>query len=237
MDIPNDEIWNLRNANLFHGLTKNQIDEVMRVMPVASYRKDEYIFLAGDDADVLYIVNSGAVKVSYVDLRGEERILSVFQPGDIFGNLFLGKYRQRIGDAQALDDVTLCRLTEIDFEGVIQRFPPVAINFIRRQADEHRETVARLHALLSMDARQRLLGTLLSLARRYCCTETDWFTLPESLTQEDIGNMTGLNRSTVSSLINELRREGLLGGSRRALSVNRKAVELALIKSGSEILE
>jgi len=49
--------------------------------------------------------------------------------------------------------------------------------------------------------------------------------------------MTGLNRSTVSVLINDLRRQGILGGTGRLLSVNRAAVEELLEQSGSEILE
>jgi len=232
-----EEIWNLRQVHLFQGLTPPQMDDVLRIMPVTSFRKNEYIFMAGDDADALYIVQVGNVKVAYVDLSGEEKILSIFQTGDIFGHLFLGKYRKRIGNAQALSDVILCRLTEVDFINLIQRFPLVALNFIRHQADEHRESVARMHALMSTDAQHRLLGTLLLLARRYCCDEPEWFTLPESLTQEDIANMAGLNRSTVSLLINELRRQDVLGGTGRVLMVNKKAVEQILQSNGSEILE
>lgn len=231
------EIWNLRKVNLLTGLSSLQMDEVVRTMPMTHFRKHEHIFMAGDEADALYIVQDGTVKVAYVDQNGEEKILNLFQKGDVFGHLFLGKYRTRIGNAQALSDVVLCRLTEIDFIGLIQRFPQIALNFIRHQADEHRESVARMHALMSTDARHRLLGILLLLARRYCCDEREWFTLPESLTQEDIANMTGLNRSTVSLLINDLRRQNVLGGTGRGLSVNRKAVENLMNTVGSEILE
>jgi len=112
-----------------------------------------------------------------------------------------------------------------------------ALSFIRHQADQHRETVARLHALMSMNAKHRLLGTLLSLTRRYFYDKTGWFTLPDSLTQEIIANMTGLNRSTVSLLINEQRREGVLGGTGCVLSINRSLVKQVLVEQGSEILE
>jgi CRP/FNR family transcriptional regulator, cyclic AMP receptor protein len=232
-----EEVWNLRNVHLFQGLTPAQMDEILSIMPVNSYRKGEYVFMAGEAADRIYVLQVGTIKVSYVDLNGDEKILNIFQAGDIFGNLFLGKYRHRIGQAEALEDVVVCPLREVDFLTLIQRFPLVALNFIRHQANEHRETVARMHALMSMDAKHRLLGVLLGLARRYCCAEGTWFTLHESLTQEDIANMAGLNRSTVSLLINELRREGILGGSGRSLSVNRLAVEQRLRDVGAEILE
>lgn len=232
-----EEVWNLRNVHLFQGLTPAQMDDILSIMPVNSYRRGEFVFMAGEAADRIYVLQVGTVKVSYVDLNGDEKILNIFQAGDIFGDLFLGKYRQRIGQAEALEDVVVCPLREVDFLNLIQRFPQVALNFIRHQSDEHRETVARMHALMSMDAKHRLLGVLQGLARRYCCAEEPWFALHESLTQEDIANMAGLNRSTVSLLINELRREGILGGSGRSLTVNRRAIEEILEQSGSEILE
>lgn len=231
------EIWNLRNVHLFDGLTPAQMDEILRIMPVRSYRKDEYLFLAGDVAGCLYILQVGMVKISFIDGNGDEKILNIFQAGDIFGDLFLGKYRFRIGQAQALSDVVVCRLNETDFLNLIQRFPTVALNFIRHQADSHRETTARLHALMRMNAKHRLMGILLSLARRYCCNQGDWFTLPASLTQEDLANMVGLNRSTVSSLINDLRREEVLGGTGRSLTVNRVMIEKILEDAGADILE
>ena len=232
-----EPVWNLRNANLFQGLSAVQMNDIVKALPARNYRKNEYIFMAGDEADALYVVQLGTVKVAYVALNGEEKILDIFQVGDIFGYLFLGKYRQRIGNAQAMSDLVLCRLTEVDFINLIQKFPIIALNFIRQQADEYRETVARMHALMSMDARHRLLGTLLTLARRYCCDGGEWFALPESLTQEDLAKMTGLNRSTVSVLINELRRENVLGGVGRKLMVNKVVVESIMKAKGSEILE
>lgn len=232
-----EEFWNMRGINLFDGLTGEEIEEVLELAPPRSYRKGEYIFFTGDAADALYILELGTVKVSYVTLNGDEKVLNIFQPGDIFGELFLGKYRQRVGEAQALDDVIVCKMSEDTFLSLIQRVPQIALNFIRHLADSQRETLARTHALMRAEAKYRLSGVLLSMARRYCCTEPDWFELPASLTQEDIANMSGLNRSTVSSLINDLRREGVLGGTGRSLKVNRTAIEALLEEAGLEILE
>ena len=231
-----DKIWYLHNVNLFHGLEDHEIQEILDIMPVASYRMGEFLFYTGDAADCLFILQVGAVKVSYITVNGDEKILNVFQAGDIFGDLFLGAFRHRIGMAEALEDVVVCKLEESDFLDLIQRYPKVGLNFIRHQADERRQTMSRMHALMRMDAKHRLLGTLLNLSRRFCCSDGEWFTLTDSLTQEDLANMTGLNRSTVSSLINALRRDGVLGGSGRSLSVNRVRVERLLENAGVEAL-
>ena len=233
---PTDEIWNLRDVELFSSLEPHEIEEIMRVMPSYEYQRGQYVFYAGDVADSLFVLHSGTVKVSYITLNGDEKVLNIFKPGDVFGELFLGKYRHRIGEAQALEHVVVGRLCEETFLDLVARFPRIALNFMRHLADFQRETLARMHALMRMEARYRLLGTLLSVARRYCCTDGSWFELPASLTQEDIANMAGLNRSTVSTLINELRRENILGGSGRSLAVNRAAVETILEEAGFDVL-
>ena len=231
-----EEIWNLRDTNLLSKLSPEEVTSVLNTMPMANYRAGEYLFHTGEAADCLYLLQAGTVKVSYITLNGDEKILGIFQSGDIFGELFLSKYRHRIGDAQALEDVTVCRLTESDFLVLLERFPQFGLNFIYHLVDEQRETIARLHTLMRTEALYRLLGTLLSIARRYCCTNQEWFELNPSLTQEDIANMAGINRSTVSSLVNDLRRQGVLGGTGRLLKVNQIAVEKILEDAGLEVL-
>ena len=222
---------------MFNDLSPDEVEEVLKVLPTYRYRRGEYLFYAGDVADSLYVVQFGTIKVSYITLNGDEKILNIFRPGDVFGQLFLGKYRHRIGEAQALEDAVVCKLCESDFLDLIQRFPRIALNFIRHLADEQRETLARMHALMRTEARYRLLGTLLTIARRYCCTGGDWFELPLLLTQEGIANLAGLNRSTVSSLVNDFRREGILGGTGRSMTANRVAITKILEEAGLEVLE
>ncbi len=231
-----DEIWNLRGVDLFHHLTQEEIQEILISMPMYEYSTGQYLFHTGEPADSLYLLEAGIVKVAYITPNGEEKILGIFQQGDIFGELFLGKEHARIGEAQALSDVTVCRLKKEDFLMLLQRFPKVGYNFILHLVNEQRGTLARMHALMRTDARSRLLGTLLHIARRYCGDEEGWFDLPPSLTQEDIANMAGLNRSTVSLLINDLRREGALGGTGRTLNIHIGRVEKLLADNGLEML-
>lgn len=229
--------WNLQDIDLFRDLSHDEINEALQIMPVVNYRAGEILFRTGEIANSLYLLQAGLVKVSYISLNGDEKILSIFHSGDIFGELFLGHYKHRIGEAQALDDIEVCRLTKDRFLMLVQRFPQIGLNFIGHLADGYRETLARMHALMRMEAKYRLLGTLLNLARHNCCIdEAGWFTLHTAISQEDIANMAALNRTTASLLINEFRRQGVLGGSGRSLSINRNSVEQLLQEAGLEIL-
>jgi len=221
---------------LFQDLTLPQIEHALTFTRKVTVRRGEYIFLTGEDADYLYILEQGLVKIAYITADGNERIIDFRDDGGIFGELFLGKYRHRVGIAQALSDCTIYKLCESCLFQMSQCYPTVNRNFINHLVDSQRETFARMHALSWSDAKLRLLGLLVVLARQSCCSVTGEYRLHPRITQEDVANMAGLNRSTVSSLINECRREGLLSGSRRKVIVHVPEIKELLDEHGSEVL-
>jgi CRP-like cAMP-binding protein len=224
----------LRHLPIFRGA---EVERVMPFIHLAYHPKGTYLFYDGDKPDGIYLLLSGSVKVTHVNPGGAEKVISIYERGDIFGELILGKYRRNLGSAIALNDIQVGKISEQNVLVLIQRDPDFAMNLIRYLADEQRETLARMHALMHLDARHRLLGTLLHLARRYCCINGGWSHLPNSITQEDIASIACVNRSTASLLINHLRRDGILGGKGRTLTINRHAIEYLLQQDGLEILE
>ena len=179
----------------------------------------------------------GLVRVGYIAPDGDYRILDICEEGDIFGEMFLGDYRFRIGQAQAMSEVCVYSLGEDELYALLHRYPQVTVSFVQHLSDSKRRAFARLHALQRSEAKPRLMGTLLSLARTMCCTSGTEFVLNQAITQQDIADMTGLNRSTVSSLINRLREDGILGGSGRFLTIDVPRMEAMLQEEGFELVE
>jgi CRP-like cAMP-binding protein len=75
---------------------------------------------------------------------------------------------------------------------------------------------------------ERLLAILIDLGQRYGQPIADGYRLATELTQEDIARLVGLNRSTVSLLINRFRRDGVLGGHGRQLEIYQAPVQALL---------
>ena len=135
-----------------------------------------------------------------------------------------------------MTDCVIYKLSEPCLYDVSRYCPRINHNFIKHLVNSQRETFARLHALSRGDARLRLLGLLVVLARNNYCVHDTIFRLHPMITQEDLANMAGLNRSTVSSLVNECRREGLLSGTRREIIVHVTQIEDLLDYHGQEVL-
>jgi len=227
---------NIQQIQLFDGLSLSQIRHVTSFMRKITFKRGEFIFLTGESADNLYILQRGLVKIYYITADGDERIIDFREDGNIFGELFLGRYRHRVGFAQALTDCTIYKLSEQCLFDLSKSYPQINYNFIIHLVDSQREAFARMHALSRSDAKLRLLGLLAVLARSICCSIGNEFRLHPMITQADLANMAGLNRSTVSSLINEGRREGILSGTRRKIIVHVSQIEAILNYHGREVL-
>jgi CRP-like cAMP-binding protein len=227
----------LKNHILFESLSTNDLAEILPRLRSREYRSEQIIFHSKQPANCLFLLREGLVRVGYIAPDGDYKILDICEEGDIFGDMFLGDYRFRIGQAQAMNSVSAYLLHEQELYSLIKHYPQIAINFIRHLSDSKRRLFARFHALQHTEARPRLLGTLLSLARSMCCKSGNYFVLNQAISQQDIADMTGLNRSTVSSLINRLRQDEILGGTGRYLTVDVPRMEQLLQDEGFELLE
>ena len=227
---------NIQEIQLFEGLSQMQTEHALSFMRKMTAKRGEFIFLTGESADHLYIVKHGLVKIYYITSDGDERVIDFREDGSLFGELFLGRYRHRVGFAQALTNCTIYKLSEQCLFDLSKYYPQINRNFIIHLVDSQREAFARMHVLSRSDAKLCLLGLLAVLARNSCCSRGNEFRLHPMITQADLANMAGLNRSTVSSIINESRREGILSGTRRHIIVNVTQIEAILDYHGSEVL-
>jgi len=228
-----DAIWNVRDLRLFETLTPWQLRKLKPLFEVRHYRQGDVLFQTGDTGNLLYFIEKGAIKVSLISAEGDERILDIFKPGDTFGELFVSQGHQRTATAQALSAAVVRTLTEDAFKRMMQAVPDVCHYFVRSLVEDQRHMLVRLEAVMHMGAGPRLLTFLLDLAER-CGRRTNGYStlVPGRITQEELGRMVGLNRTTVTLLINRYRRKGVLDGRRNILLIHPTRARAFLQKAG-----
>jgi CRP/FNR family transcriptional regulator len=219
------QFWELKQLDLFGGLEPEQVDQLLDIVTVESFAEGEVIFRPGNASDRIYLLQHGQVKVYVVSRRGQERILHVFFPGDAFGGLLLGVPDEESPWAEAMSDVVVGWMDEAAFRRFVHTFPDPCLDLIRYMAVQHASRVRHLEALLHAKAARRLVLALLDLGERLGQGTAEQFELDPSFTHEDLANMIGAARTTVSELISRLRHNGVLGGQGRRLIVDRPAAE------------
>ncbi len=219
------DLWSMRQLHLFDGLAPAEIDEVLQMMVVRPYSAGAFIFSPPEAHDRLYLLHQGKVKIYLLTAQGREKLLHILVPGDAFGGLLLGGTVAALPHVQALEDVVVSSMDEEAFKRFMRAYPELCMNIFRYMTHRHAADLQRLETLLHTKMDVRLVHTLLELGERLGRAETEQLEVDSFFTHEELANLIGASRTTVSELISQLRRAGVLGGKGRRLVVHRGAAE------------
>ena len=166
------------------------------------YTAGQFIYLQGTYPEYIYYLSSGTARSFISTQSGEERVLTIHRPGDLMGEASFFDECPRVTSAMA---VTPCVVYTVDREqlnGLFSRHPELAMPMLRYLARTVRMLSGHVDSS-ALPARQRIARYLLSYP-----AERDGS--PISCTHEEIGQAVGVTRVTVSRVLGELAREGLV---------------------------
>jgi CRP-like cAMP-binding protein len=211
-------------VELFQGISDSESQRVARLCAERRYRKGTTIFSKGDPADSLYIVKDGRVRVLSLSDKGTETILHILKQGAIFGELLLSEEKRAL-TATAGTDVLVTVISKGSMVELLTSIPTVSKNFIRllsrRLAKVEREFADFGHTW----SYHRLSKILLQLCEEHGQETPKGTMIPLRLTHEDLANLIGTTRETVTTQMNRFRRMGLVKRQDRFLVVNKPRLE------------
>jgi CRP/FNR family transcriptional regulator/CRP/FNR family cyclic AMP-dependent transcriptional regulator len=217
----------LRKVPLFEGLKEEELEAIASVTITRSFSKDQVIILAEEEGDALFLINTGQVKVSIVSEDGREVILSLLGEGAVFGELALLDEKPRSANVVAMSDAELYMLHRSDFLKLLYRVPKIAITLLAELATRLRKTDRKIEGLALLDVTSRISETLLQLADEQGEEHSEGLHIPNRPTHQQLANMSGTTRETVSRVLKRLEAQGYIVCKGRTITIlseaNRKA--------------
>ena len=212
----------LRKIPLFEGLTEEDLEAIALVTITRSFSKDQVIILAEEEGDALFIIRTGQVKVSIVSEDGREVILSLLRDGAVFGELSLLDEKPRSANVIATEDAELYMLRRGDFLLLLHKMPKIAISLLSELASRLRKTDRKIEGLALLDVTSRISETLLVLADEQGHETIDGFHIANRPTHQQLANMSGTTRETVSRVLKRLESQGYIICKGRAITILRE---------------
>ena len=211
----------LRNVRLFESLNKRELDALSELTFVRTFEKDNVIIWAEDKGDALFIIADGKVKVSIVSEDGREVILSLLSKNAVFGELSLLDGRPRSANVIAIEETQLVMLRRADFLELIQKTPSIAVALLAELASRLRKTDRQIEGLALLDVASRISDTLLQLAIEQGVESNSGIVVENRPTHQEIANMSGTTRETVSRVLKRLEKQGYLKSEGRKITILR----------------
>ena len=211
----------LRNVSLFESLDQQELEALSDVTFTRTFSKDNVIILAEEEGDTLFILKKGQVKVSIVSEEGREVILSLLGPGSVFGELSLLDGKPRSANVVATEETDLLMLRRADFLQLIYKTPQIATALLAELATRMRKTDRQIEGLALLDVTSRISDTLLQLATEQGAETADGVTIESRPTHQELANMSGTTRETVSRVLKRLEGQGYINRNGRKITILR----------------
>src|SRR5207302_9885289 len=170
--------------------------------------KKQTIFTQGDEADAVFYVQKGKVKLTVVSKTGKEATIGILGEGNFFGEGSLAGQALRMGSAAALTVCQPLRIEQIAMMAALHRehaFSDMFVAYLLARSIRYEEDLVDQ---LFNSSEKRLARVLLMLA--HFGKEGVPETVVSGISQETLAEMVGTTRSRVSFFLNRLRKLGFI---------------------------
>lgn len=189
----------------FRDIEPALLERIIPLMFIKKLRKGEIIFLEGDVGDEIYFIGSGAVSIHTFD-KAKKVTLAFLREGEYFGEMALMKPGLvRSATAETLMPTRLYALRRVDFQTLIEQDRHLAFHLLDYTMERLRKANQQIYDLTFLNVRTRIIKKLLHLVDEYGGNQ-----IPVKITHQQLADMVGAVRETVSKVLQEFQDQGLI---------------------------
>lgn len=187
---------------------------------VKTVRHRAVVYAQGNHCGSVFGICDGQIKLAQVNRDGNELTIGLLTAGDMFGP---GLADPRATDAQetatARGTVSLWKVPAEEWHALLVAVPAIGVRLIKAYADRQRQLERRLACIAFQRTETRLAETLRELSGGFDRRCEHGFGQHLRITQQELADLVGATRPVVSTILNRLRDQGILGYSREYLCV------------------
>jgi CRP-like cAMP-binding protein len=218
MVSPND-IEHLSNLTLFREITQEEIRVIINRARVRRVNSDEFFFMQGDPAESIFVLREGRVKLTQVSPDGQQTLMRVLGPWNLFAIVgFIGGRTYPVS-AQAAEPSSAYVWQRENLMDLVNTLPRLTTNVMQMMAESVQEFQERLREMATERVERRLARTLIRLAGQTGKKTEYGVLLDMHLTRQDLAEMIGATLFTVSRILSQWETSGFVLSGREKVTI------------------
>ncbi len=198
----------LRNLKLLANLKDGELQAVSRRINIRRYEKDDTVLVQNMPNNHIFMILSGKLKASQTTHDGKEIILSTYQAGEYLGEMSVIEDKPASATVTAMEKSSVALLSKETFYNLLPEQKGVILGLLEVLCSRIRTSNEKIEMLSYTNASQRIKMLFLTLVEKYGTKKDNFIELEIRLTHQDIADMTGLIRETVTRIINQMIKSG-----------------------------
>jgi len=223
----------LGNLPFFTDIPKAELVKISAYFSERGYSPTEAIYREGTQAERLYVLAEGKIKLLKFGANNRELLLNILKSGEFFGNFTYISGDAYQESAIALTQACALSISNQDFRTIVDRTPQLAIRSMQIMAARLNAATQQVLQLGSMTVEQRLAFTLLNLDKKLGLERGGLRVIDVPLSQEELAGMTATTPESISRWMSQMRKLGVIQSGRRWISLLKPEYLQDLLQSQS----
>lgn len=207
------------HTDILARLSRQDAADLNTLGQVQRYAKGEFVCRAGMPGNNVYFLREGRVKIYQPSQHGKEVLLWFCFAGELFGLAEVAQGGGRIVNAQACESSEVLRLSQRQFASFIETHPTAGMLIMQVLACRLRTLGDVVVNLINDDVQTRIMKLILRLGARHGVRVGQDIYLNIHFTHQEIADMVGTTRQTVTSVLSDLKRQGLMSLENRRIHI------------------
>lgn len=183
-------------------------------------KKGTFLFQQGEEVSDLYVIKTGRIQIGKISSDGRELFLRICSVGDIVGELALDNEEVKyILNAKVMEDGEVGVIKRKTLEEKILTNPKLSIEFLKIMNLNYRRDQTKFRDLVLHGKKGALYSTLIRLSNSYGEKNKEGIFININLTNQELANFCGTSRESVNRLLNELKRDKIIGMEKGKITI------------------
>lgn len=202
----------LGKIEVFKNLPKKSFQLLDNRIVMKGYRKGEQIISEFEEAEGIFFVHAGIVKLTKQDDQGNEVIVCIKKTGEIFAEacLFNQAGSMYPATARMIQEGEVYFLKTRDLEAELMKQPELAVQMIRYMSEALRDMTSILRDIALLDVYTKTMKTLERLAEKFGAVQCNRMHIEIPLTVQEFASLLGTSRESVSRVFSKLKKDGII---------------------------
>lgn len=210
----------LKTLTLFADVPELVLGKLAVCVQTRHAEEGSFFFMEGDPAAHIYVLESGQVKLLQTTPDGQQVAMRIVLPGQMFAGIaMLNPHSGYQVSAQAMSDSVACVWAGSDFRRLADQYPQLSINIMQLMRAYVQEMQARYREMATERVKRRVARALIRLVSMSAALNNPAAPVSLALSRQDLAEMSGTTLFTVSRLLSDWERRGLLTLGREKVTI------------------
>lgn len=218
-----DKLWYLSRISIFDSLSPEDFKEIDMMAPMTHFNavpKGTLIQTPEHHREGLFFVKTGTIRMYRVNAEGKQFTAAILGSGNMFGEIDSLSFGTHDMYIETIEETLICSVLREHFEKFLLKRPELAMRFLKVLSNQLKEKDELLEKLAIGNIEDRVLHLLFKLSEQFGTENDGFIKIDFPLTHQEIANMIGITRESVTTILKDLSQKGILRTGRMQISVH-----------------